>query len=55
MASSCDVQASRRSARLLLKEGAISSLDPSICNGILVVDVRDMFKNQEEMDLALEK
>jgi len=39
---------------LLLKEGAISSLDPSICNGIFVVDVRDMFKNQEEMDLALE-
>ena len=38
---------------LLLKEGAISSLDPSICNGILVVDVRDMFKNKEKMDLAL--
>ena len=42
---------------LLLKgdntDSSASSKDPTICNGMLVVNVRDMFKDQEELDLAL--
>eukprot|EP00566_Odontella_aurita_P022421 CAMPEP_0113587072 /NCGR_PEP_ID=MMETSP0015_2-20120614/34673_1 /TAXON_ID=2838 /ORGANISM="Odontella" /LENGTH=138 /DNA_ID=CAMNT_0000492627 /DNA_START=12 /DNA_END=424 /DNA_ORIENTATION=+ /assembly_acc=CAM_ASM_000160 len=38
---------------LLLNSCGSSSQDPIICNGILVVDVRDMFEDQEEFDIAL--
>ena len=38
---------------LLLNDDGSSSKDPTICNGILLVNVRDVFKDQEEFDLAL--
>jgi hypothetical protein len=38
---------------LLLKGGDASLQDLSVCNGLLVVDIRDMFDDQAEMDSAL--
>ena len=38
---------------LLNNDNGSSSKDPTICNGILLVNVRDVFKDQEEFDLAL--
>lgn len=39
---------------LLVKdETELLLASPSICNGILVIDIRDMFEDQEEFDLAM--
>ena len=38
---------------LLNNDNGSSSKDPTICNGILLINVRDVFKDQEEFDLAL--